>query len=373
MSELALEFQARVGREWCGVWRVKLGVNMQMRLDPHLDGGMWCWGWVRNVVSWAMTWLGPPLDEGRWCRNWLFRKGLGLQDEGGDLQLAELEPPPPEVTLSVVGRGVWDKRTVVEGGQHGLRAGELHDKCVEVPTEPKAIWKVLPPVPDAAAALPASPMGQDLMTPFGMMGIVALKVLALDPEKDVVVNPLCQWADAISVENICISICNHSIDTSSRCEAKIDAHVDSEAVICLEANDQARPLGGDGRDGPVCLSDVTYRSLGPWGEVGNDKGDSGEGPPGDPGKGVVWVQEVVYCLVFAWLGCFGDKQERGGLERAQLHLHLCLGEWADVMASGGLYDWDAEAEAVGQALEEGGVFSEQVKVGEIISPGVAIV
>jgi len=168
----------------------------------------------------------------------------------------------------------------------------------------------------------------------------------------------------------------------------------------LQADDEARPLGrGDG-DGPISLRNITHGGLGAWGEASNEEGDCGESAPGAweicaidvgvdgccLGQGVVQVREIVYCLIFAWLGCLGDQGQGGGLERAQIGLQLLASEWADVsagckfaihnlviysvevlngvMVMGGIGvvdPWNTKVKTICEASDKGGVSGEQAE------------
>jgi hypothetical protein len=238
-------------------------------------------------------------------------------------------------------------------------------------------------------------MGQDFSLPLCALCVVTGQVLSRNSEENVVINPLCKWANPMRSENVCSGVCHHPIYPPSRCQAKVVARVDCKLVLRLQADNQAWPLGWHDGNCPIGLCHVADGCLGSWGKAGDEQGHGGERAPGareiiavDVGvdrEGLwLWamrVREIVYRSVFAGLRSFGNKRQRGCLEWAQVSLQLAAREGANVMACGKLiihdanvyvmkelkrrvirrgvgvpYLGDPKAEAIGEALHEKGVF-----------------
>ena len=65
-----------------------------------------------------------------------------------------------------------------------------------------------------------------------------------DSEENMVVDPLRQWTDTVTMENVCFGVGDQAEHASCRGQPKIVASVDLELVFHLELDDQPWQLAG---------------------------------------------------------------------------------------------------------------------------------
>ena len=84
-----------------------------------------------------------------------------------------------------------------------------------------------------------------------------------------IVHPLCQRAHPSTLKDVCTSVCQHAVHSTSQSKAEIVTYVGCKLVIGLQVDDEAGPLVWSDQDRPVCLSNITDGGLGARGEMGD--------------------------------------------------------------------------------------------------------
>ena len=120
----------------------------------------------------------------------------------------------------------------------------------------------------------------NVLCPLSLPEVVLVKVTSQDTEKDVVINPLGDGADATRSQDLGTSVTQTAVNATTRSQPKTITCVDCKAIVFVQTNDQARPLLGLDREAPVRFLDITYCSLRTRGEAPYEEANDRKSTPG---------------------------------------------------------------------------------------------